>query len=208
MFGKVGPWVAQHPIPSVAIGAGGLIVVLWIFGAFSRKPATSDGGASNMAAAYYAAEAQQAVVGGQIQMANIQATRDTAIAGLATDAAVKSENIRATAATTINQQNVGGSIQLSADQLSATRVNAATALATVQTNTAAQQAIEAGHDKTSVLQSFINMILPAEFAQHPGGGFLASIPGYSDIFSTTGSLSPAQMREAGYSEAAIAASGG
>src|SRR5215813_9752041 len=129
MPNKVIAWVEEHPWESVAIGAGGLILMIWLLGGFSKK-SSGDGGAANMAAAYYAAEAQQAVVGGQIQVANIQATRDTAITGLETHAAVALGKIQANAATTINQQNADVSTNLGYDQLLATYSNNATTVAT------------------------------------------------------------------------------
>src|SRR6185436_19434237 len=91
-------WAEEHPLPAAAIVFGGGLVVLWALGFFTRS-GSNDSGTANMAAAYYAAEAQQAVIGGQIQQAT-----------LTTAAATKQAEIQAGAATSIAQ------IQATTDQ--------------------------------------------------------------------------------------------
>lgn len=128
-FGDMVKWAEGHPVPTVIIGAGGLIAILWMLGYIGGGSAQqgADQGTQNMAAAYYAAEAQQAVVGGQIQMATIQAAAATAINNANDNAAVELGHTQATAAMTINAQNVGGALGLGAQNLQATYSNNQTA---------------------------------------------------------------------------------
>ena len=208
MGGKIIGWAEAHPLPSVLIGVTGLLGVLWLFGAFKGAPAAQgDGGQTNMAAAYYAAEAQQAVVGGQIQVATIGATRDTAIAGLETDAAVKMNKTNAHAAVTINQQNSDTTTKLGDQALNATYSNNDTLVKTTSINANAATTINAANNKTSSFNEWLHSILPIELANHGQGGFVA---GLGDIgsYTSTGTLSPDMMRQAGYGEDAIAAAGG
>lgn len=179
-------WAQEHPVESVVIGAGGLIFVLWLFGAFSKGGGSGDSAAQGMVAAYYAAEAQQAVVGGQIQVANIAATRDTAIAGLTTDAATKIAKTQANAAKTINSQNAGVSIA---------NINAGLEAVKSSNATAAQIADSA--NKTSILQTFMNSILPAEFATYGAAGIQTSIPGLG-VFTTGIASNPNAWAASGY----------
>ena len=105
-LGEVSTWVEAHPGESIVIGGAAAIALLWVFGVFGgSSAAASNSGASNLASAYYAAEAQQAVVGGQIQMATIQSAAATAINGQNANAAVAIQKSQSHAATTINQQN-------------------------------------------------------------------------------------------------------
>jgi hypothetical protein len=218
MGGKILGWAEAHP--AQAVMAGGVIVlgVLWLLGVFDRPQQQSDGGASNMAAAYYAAEAQQAVIGGQIQVANIAATRDTAIAGLETDAAVKLGNIQANAAQTINQQNADVSTKLGEFGLEATKSehwllkmlgeyglnatysNNATAQAINASNNATAQSINYDNNLTTRLMDYFHTVLPQEFAAFPGRGLSTYIPGIGQLELWGGSHGPNEARAAGYSE--------
>src|SRR5215831_13248319 len=104
--GEAITWIEAHPAESIVIGAGGVLALMWLFGAFSGpKASDTSGGSANLAAAYYAAEAQQAVVGGQIQMANIAAAADVAKTGLTTRTATAINESNNNAAVLINGQN-------------------------------------------------------------------------------------------------------
>lgn len=139
-------WVEAHPTESILIGAGIIILILWLLGYFSGSSASS--GSSNLASAYYAAEAQQAVVGGQIQMANINATASTAqtamndsaaqaiaLAGYGAQVTINGQN--ASAAQVINSDQVNGAVAINAAQVSgAVTMNANDAQAATAINAA------------------------------------------------------------------------
>jgi len=118
-------WVEAHPGESILIGGGVVIALLWLFGAFSKSAPAADTSGQSLAAAYYAAEAQQAVVGGQIQMANISATASTAQALIGANAAQAINATNATAATTLNQQNASAATTINSQNVgAATTINA------------------------------------------------------------------------------------
>lgn len=168
-------WVEAHPGESIAIGAVGVIGLLWLLGAFSKPAAqpASDGGAS-LAAAYYAAEAQQAVVGGQIQQTTIATAAQTAQTKIAADAAVA-----------VNAQNANASV------------------ATTTSNNATAFAIADSGNKASLLHDFMGTVLPAEFAAYGSQPIYTYLPGVGG-FDTSPIGSPDQLRSGGYSEAQIA----
>jgi hypothetical protein len=190
-MGKFMAWVEAHPAEAGIIGVGGVLVIMWLLGFFSSSSSSSSAsaGTANMAASYYAAEAQQAVVGGQIQIANIQANASTAQALAGDTAAVSINKAQTKAATTINGQN------------------AATTVATTNSNNAAATTIAQSNANASLLSQFMGSILPAEFATYGAKGIITSIPGLG-TFQVGGALSPAEMMAAGYSSQAIAAAGG
>ena len=142
-----------------------------------------------MAAAYYAAEAQQAVVGGQIQMATIGAARDTAIAGLTADAMTKNSAITANAAMVVNGQNADATTTLGLYGLNATLSNNSTA-----------EAINKSNNSTALTLDWMNNILPSEFALYGSKGFYTSIPGVSGVFSSYYASNPDLARASGFSE--------
>ena len=208
MGGKIVGWAEAHPGESILIGGVVVLGVMWLLGFFDGAPAQSDGGASNMAAAYYAAEAQQAVVGGQIQIATIGAAASTAQALAGDDAAVKINKAQTHAATIINGQNADTTTKLGGFALNATYSNNATSLAQTQSNNAAAVTINSANNLSSTLSDFLHNIWPTELATYGGNqGFVTSIPGLG-TFQSGGALSPAQMMAAGYSPQAIAAAGG
>lgn len=105
---KAAIWIEKNPGLAIVIGLTGTLAILWLLGFFSTPAAAGAGGdtgQTNMAAAYYAAEAQQAVVGGQIQMAHEAATSQTAQAATAANAAVAINAAQSLASVRINQQN-------------------------------------------------------------------------------------------------------
>jgi hypothetical protein len=105
---EIGVKMGQHPyLTGGAIVVGGL-GILWIFGFFDKSAAASaDTGQTNMAAAYYAAEAAQAAAGAQIQGISLQTTAATAQTKIAADAAVAINDANTGSATLINAQNTG-----------------------------------------------------------------------------------------------------
>jgi hypothetical protein len=198
-------YASDHPVQAIMVGAIVVIGVLWLFGAFTAKPAASSEGAgsANMAAAYYAAEAQQAVVGGQIQMATIGAARDTAIAGLTADAAVKTTHIQANAATTINQQNADATTTLGGQALNATLSNNATAWSISANNNATAMQINDTNNMSSRLSDYFHTVLPQEFAAFAGRGLSTFIPGIGNL-ELWGGGSPNEAAAAGFTPAQIA----
>jgi hypothetical protein len=206
-FADVTSWVEQHPTESIVIGAGGVLVVLWLLGAFSSSGSASDSGSSNLASAYYAAEAQQAVVGGQIQMATIQAAASTAmnasqvngavaINKAQTSAAVKINNQNANAGMIINQSNndaanyqmgltTNANIVGSNNQLLATYSNNSTALETVRSNNAAAITIDQSNNNAGLLNNYLGTIMAPELARSGGFGNF-SLPGLGSWTVNTG----------------------
>lgn len=179
-------WVEAHPGESVVFGGLGVLVLLWLLGYFSSD--TSNAGASNLASAYYAAEANQAVVGGQIQMANINATASTAQAGIQANAATAIATTEAGAATTINGQNVNGALGFSNNELSATYSNNQTAQNVIASNNATALTLDAQNNQASEINGAINNVIPAEIAATGSiGGF--ALPNFGTFGTYTG-LSP------------------
>jgi hypothetical protein len=183
-FGQIVKWAEAHPTETIIIGAGGLIALLWALGYIGGGQAAPSGdtGTANMAAAYYAAEQAQAVVGGQIQVATIQAAAATAMNASNNTAAVAIDQTNASAAQTINQQNVGGAIELgnqnlnatysnnnAAVQVAASNANAATQIAATQMAAQNELARIAGNVAEFNAQSQV------QIAQAQNKGFFSSI---------------------------------
>jgi hypothetical protein len=175
-FAQVTGWVEQHPTESIVIGAGGLIAVLWLLGFFSGSSSASSSGSSNLASAYYAAEAQQAVVGGQIQVATIQSAAATAqnaaqvngavaVAKSQSKAATTINGQNATAATTINGQDDATAAAASSNQLLATYSNNATAAEVTASNNSTAATINTNNINGSIMTSYINSIAAPELAK-------------------------------------------
>jgi hypothetical protein len=176
-------WVEEHPALAAVIGVGGVFILLWLLGFFSSTK-SSDSGSSNLASAYYAAEAAQAKIGGDIQLASITTAAQTrqnadnanaavAIANTQAGAAVTINGQNASAATAINAQNTWrdvssatlgtwlGSIQAS-DQLLATQSNDAASVATTTSNNATAYNEQVSHDQTWGFANYVNNILAHE----------------------------------------------
>ena len=194
-FKEVTSWVEAHPTESIVIGAGGVLVVLWLLGAFSSTPAASDSGASNLASAYYAAEAQQAVVGGQIQMATIQSAAQTAQVNSQANAAVAINAAQTTAATTINGQNASTTSALGNDQLLAAQSsNATAAFITHSDNLQADWG------------DVFNTVIPSEIAATGGNvstltSFMQNLPG--GFNTASGGVSPNALSALGWTQSQI-----
>ncbi len=172
-FKELTVWVEAHPGESILIGGGGLIFILWLLGYFS--PSASAPAQDPLAAAYYAAEANQAVVAGQIQNTTLTTARDTAVAGIQANAAVAINAAQTGAATVINGQNTGAAqninLGLGADALQATYSNNATGLAVAQSNNAMFQTVNAANNLTSQMNTFTNAVVAPELAAHGQAAF-------------------------------------
>jgi hypothetical protein len=176
-FKEVTVWVEAHPGESILIGGGGLLILLWLLGYFS--PSASAPAQDPLATAYYAAEAQQAVVAGQIQQTTLTTAAQTAQTGIQANAAVAINAAQAQAATTINSQNTDAATTiLGADPLLATYSNNATALSTVQSNNAAQVQMNAANNMANNFQSLTANVIPLELQLTSGAGSLFTMPGF------------------------------
>lgn len=220
---EVTGWVEDHPGESIIIGAGGVLVLLWLMGAFSSSSSDSSG-ASSLAAAYYSAEAQQAVVGGQIQMATIQTAGATAQNAANANAAVAINKAQTKAATTINGQNASAATTInqsnndattaqlglqtslgvvnSNNQLLATYSNNATAFNTVVSNNNTSVANTQTASWASEFGDLVNGIIAPEMARNnQAAGY---VPGLGS-FNITGGQVPniAALQSQGYSPAQI-----
>jgi hypothetical protein len=194
-------WVEAHPTESIIIGGASVIALLWLLGAFGGSK-SADSGSSSLASAYYAAEAQQAVVGGQIQQANIAATAATAQMGLQTDAAVKINEAQTGAAVTINGQNANAATTIGNQQLLATYSNDGAAVQMNASNNAAL--VQANYDsgQASQMNNFISNVLPTELATYGQLGFTTNVG--NQKFSSGQWSNPSIARASGYSESQIA----
>lgn len=201
---QVTGWVEQHPTESIVIGAGGVIAILWLLGYFGSSAGASSSGASNLASAYYAAEAQQAVVGGEIQMTTLQTAAATAQNAAQVNGAVAIAKAQAKAATTINGQNASSATTIATDAsdnaLLATRSNNATALATTLSNNATKVTIDANDNQTSLLQTVLGSIIPAEMPYLGGGAVFQSSFGNIGVGAGSLGVSPNDLIARGYTQ--------
>lgn len=185
-FGDITKFAEAHPTETIIIGAGGLVGILWLLGYIGggSSAQASNAGTQNLAAAYYAAEAQQAVVGGQIQMANIAANMNTAIAGIQANAAQGIVNTQANAATTINSQNTGTAQTINAQNISLGQQQVSAALqatlnsnnntlAAIQSSNATAGAVGIAQAQAGAALPLMGNTLPIEFAGgQPISGFV------------------------------------
>jgi hypothetical protein len=219
---EVGTWIEDHKTESIVIGAGGVIVLLWLLGYFSSS-SSGDSGASNLASAYYAAEAQQAVVGGQIQMATVNDAAQTAQVGLQANAAVAINAAQTGAAVTINGQNTSTAATInqsnndaltaqtgivSNNQLQATYSNNAYAYATAVSNNNTAIATNTANNNTSLLSTYINSVMAPELAYQAKAGVISPdaggvIPGIGAISVSQTAGSPGQLKAVGFSTSQI-----
>jgi hypothetical protein len=191
-------WAEEHPWLAGGISLGIVLLVLWLLGFFSSSSTsqTSDTGQSNLAAAYYAAEAAQTTAATQLQMATVQYGAQTAIDAQDDNAAVAIAGTQANMYSTLGQQNASTETALGNDQLLASDNANDDALQASNTAyadelTADQQSIYGAETVAA-----INSILPAEFAA--GGGTVGL--GAAGSLQVTGTTpSPAELLAAGYS---------
>lgn len=146
-------WVEGHPAEAAIIGGGGVLVMLYFFGFFGSS-ASNAGGASNLAAAYYAAESNQAAIGGQIQLATVNDAAATAQV---------QDQVQGAVAINAAQQSTYG--QISDNQTAANASNNAANIAMNASNNAAAVTIGAQQTQTTIGQTILGQVVPAELAQ-------------------------------------------
>jgi hypothetical protein len=214
-FKELTVWVEAHPGESILIGGGGLIFILWLLGYFS--PSASAPAQDPLAAAYYAAEAQQAVVAGQIQQTTLTTAAQTAQAGIQANAAVAINATQAGAATTINGQNasaattinasnVGGAVTLgslnSNNALLATYSNNDSLVAANASNNATAASINQSNNDAINYNAVITKLLPTELAWSQGAGAGFTL-GNLGSFGGAEGPGPAGFAQAGFSPSQI-----
>jgi hypothetical protein len=195
-------WIEAHPWQAALIGGVGVLVILWLFGFFgsSSQQSSGDGG---LMSAYYAAEAQQASVGAQLQAHQDDLAAATNQAQIQANAAEAIATTAANMQTTINSQNVTGAEALGADQLFATYSNNATVVTTNAANNAAATAIAGEAAHASIMTTFLDKVVPLEIKK-TGGTFGATIDGGSFSIGRPGkiaTLSPKRLKQLGYTSA-------
>jgi hypothetical protein len=95
-------FVKEHPVES-ALLAGVSLIVLYVV--FAGGSSSNDGGQAALQNAYFNAESIQAQSGAEIQVANINAGRDTALATIASNASTTNNTTWAAADQAINASN-------------------------------------------------------------------------------------------------------
>lgn len=198
-FKELSTWVEAHPGESILIGGGIAIALLWLLGYFSSD--TSGTAQDPLAAAYYAAEAQQAVVAGQIQQTTLTTAAATAQTGIQANAAVAINAAQQTAQTTINGQNADAATtinqSLGSDALLATQSNNATSLATAQSNNATASQINDSNNAASIWSQAMNTIIPTDQANNKGGAVVNFGP-YGNFGIGTDVNTPSYLVGAGF----------
>lgn len=193
-------WAEQHPYMTAAIVFGGGLAVLYMLGYLGGGSGSAQSGAANMAAAYYAAEAQQAVAGTQLNMATVQANAQT-----------QGQQIQANAALGIAQSNDAASVAIATHMYDSANVQAndAAAVAGVQAGYNYQTALaglQAGEMTTAM-----NTFIPQELALS-GGAAAFVLPGIGGQAPQVGAINvtgapytPAGYAQAGYTPQQIKA---
>ena len=223
-------WAEEHPWLAGGLTLGIVFLFLWLFGAFgSSSSSSSSSNGTNLAAAYYNAEAAQTTAGTQLQMATvaygaqtaqtqIQANAATAIAASQSGAATTINGQNASAATTINASNNSAAVSLGSfnstvqqalgyDALLGTINSNDDALATANTNgywnnQSATTAATAGE-----YDAFLTNVLPAEIANAgPTAVITAGLPGIGTfgLAGPGGISTPSSLESVGYTPAGAA----
>lgn len=102
---KIKAFIHQHPAQAALMGGVAVLAVLYFFG---RSGGSNQGQGAQEAAlqnAYFQAEAIQAQAGSNIQVANIQANRDTTLAQIGSNAKVQDDTLWANNSLAITQSN-------------------------------------------------------------------------------------------------------
>lgn len=189
-------WIEDHPVYAALLGIGGVLVLLWLFGAFGAK--SNNSGGNNLAAAYYAAEAAQTTAGTQLNIATVQAARDVAIANTQASGAEAIATTQANMETTLGQQNADTATAISHDQTIATMHSADIALATTNNNNFYAYQTADSANKAGLMQTVLGTIIPQELKQS-GGGAAFALPGLgSGAVNVSGTLDINQLVAQGY----------
>jgi hypothetical protein len=204
--------VEEHPYVTGAVVFGGGLAILWLFGFFSSTSSTSstDTATTNMAAAYYAAEAQQATAGTQLNIAQDYTQAQTDQTAIQANAAVAINAAQTGAATQIaaSQYNTAGYIAnvQGADMVAMNASN--NWLGSVQSadaaNTAASNnwyALQTTNANNSAAQyqTVLGTIIPQELALS-GGGAAFALPGVgTGAVNLSGTVNINQLIGQGYS---------
>lgn len=191
-------YVEEHPYVAGAVIFGGGLLILWWLGFFGSGQQSTDSGSSNLAAAYYAAEANQATVGAQLQATQIQANAATKGAQIQADAAVSINNANQQTAQVIATS--GYSAQVAEAQIAGN-------VSTVQSNDARLTAIShdqyayqtaANANDTAQFLDIINNIAAPEIQKY---GSVQFNYGGQQLTAAGSSWTPATATAAGYTPA-------
>jgi hypothetical protein len=184
---KIGGWAQDHPYATGGIILGIGLLLLWYLGYFSSSGGSSgQQGQSSLAGAYYAAEAQQAVVAGQIQTTTLQeagATNRASIAALAAvDLGKQKENV--SEAGFISDQTIA-------------RTNADAASYQLDSNNKSALDLAKVADTASSNYEIYHTIIPQELAQ---SGTFTFFGGGQQIYSAPvfGTATPISLQQQGY----------
>jgi hypothetical protein len=201
----IGKTVEEHPYVTGAVVFGGGLALLWLFGFFSSTSSTSstDTATTNMAAAYYAAEAQQATAGTQLNIAQDYTQAQTDQTQIQANAAVAINAAQTGAATQIAVTQYGAMTSIAAGQYNAATQIAATqgadALATTNNNNYYAFQTNQANNAAAEYQTVLGTIIPQELAL-TGGSAAVSLPGFgSGTVNRTGVVSINDLIAQGYS---------
>lgn len=217
-------WAEDHPYATAAIVIGGGLALLWMFGFFGSSNTGASTATTNLASAYYAAEAAQATAGTNLNIVQDQTQAQTAQVAAQANAAVAINQANATAAqnisasqygavvqetglttaaaTTQAQAMYGAQVQQAAYGAQTAQVQANDALAQANANSAYAYNTTVANNQANEFLTYLNNILPGELAL-TGGRVTAILPGGTLQFggSTAG---PSAYAAEGYSPTQIA----
>lgn len=187
-------WAEEHPYVSAAVIVGGVAVIYWLFfsGSGNSSANAAAAGQANMAAAYYAAEAQQAVAGTQLNIA-----QDANLT------AVKTQQIQADAAVSINASNNQAQTTLAKYWSDSANVQANDTAATAAAHDAYNAQVALAGYQAGLATTAMQTIMPQEIALSGGYGAFA-IPGMGTAaINTQGNYNPSVLAAQGYTQTQI-----
>lgn len=190
-------WVEEHPVIAAVIGVGGVFVLLWLLGFFSSSSSSSSSSGTNLASAYYNAEAAQTTASTQLQMATEMYGAQTAQDQIQANGAEAIAATQANMYTTLGQQSAGTTTALGEDQLLATQNSNDDALAASNTAAMYNYQIQAAGYQAGVMTTAMNTILPQQIAT-TGEGFVSTPYGNIGIAAGQAAATPNQLKSWGY----------
>lgn len=209
-------WVEEHPALAAVIGVGGVFILLWLFGFFSSSSqASGNSGQSNLAAAYYAAEAAQTTAGTQLNIATENDQAQVQLAQLQANAATGIAQTQADMYTTINGQNVGSANTINQNYTNLTALQAQDALLTTvnnnqtavsenQTNQAYALQTQTVNNQANEYLDAVNNIAVPEIAMYGSAQFNTVGPGGVQQFTVAPQTwTPSTAAMAGFNPAAL-----